>query len=343
MNIFGKCTANERALIARFYAATLISDHSLEHTITVSGQKVKSTIVRSVLNQIMEDIKKTPLLSSIINREKLLGSLFINICRFNSSPGTLSKRLILLAEYYETQATFTGSLKRTIRPSLIVLLGALFALFCVIVFIAPEMAAKSIKSGVHIPSATAIALSIELFFEKTIFISSFTIPLALILLGYGIILLYKYPPFERFVWNLPLLGTIVRCSHLESFFSTLSLTLTAGISLIDSLSLSANESKSRSIRQVIDRTTQAETKSLAMVLGNLEKDQILPPFLKDSIHEAETLADTIETLKKIAVFYRESILTQVSPVVIIIQPLIVLCFGFMAFTILIALSLPFLK
>lgn len=343
MKIFRKCTANERALIARFCAATLMTDHSLEHTFTVSGQKIKSNRVRSVFNQIMEDIKKTPLLSSIINREKLLGSLFINVCRFDSSPGTLSKRLILLAEYYETQAIFMGSLKQKIRPSLIVLLGALFALFCVIVFIAPDMAVKIIKSEVHIPSAAAIALSIELFFEKTIFISSFTIPLALILLGYGIIILYKYPPFERFVWNLPLLGSLVRCSHLECFFSSLSLTLAAGISLIDSLSLSADESKSRSIRHVIARTTQAETKTLAMVLGYLEKDQILPPFLKDSIHEAETITETIGTLKKIAGFYRESILTQVSPLVIIIQPLIVLCFGFMAFTMLLALSLPFLK
>jgi type IV pilus assembly protein PilC len=340
----GILTIRERAIIARSLAAVILTEPLIGKSLANLAQGIKNHRLKSTLLIISEEVKESSIASTITKREQLFGSLFTEMVKTGDSLGTLPAILIHLAEYYDQQKNFYHAITKKIRPPLIMLMGSIGALFSVMAFLIPGIIGKTTSLARPVPAVTEIALNIIVFFQgAAIPGSAFLLIVFCLALATGFFL-NGIPFFEKIVWNIPLIGTLIRHSRLERFFSALSTAISNGVSAEKALNLAALESKSNSIIRMLHLPNNlSATKMIGTMSGYLEKNKILPPLIKETIQATGSISETGAVLKKVATFYQETILSLLSPALIILQPLTVLVTGLVLLTLLIALYLPFLK
>jgi type II secretory pathway component PulF len=340
----GTLSTKERAIFARSLAALILTESSIERSLANLANGVKSLRLKSTLLIISEEIKVSSVASAIIKKDKLFGSFFTEMVKMGDSSGTLPVVLVRLAEYYDQQLTFFQTIVRKIRPPLIMITGSIGALVSMMIFLIPGIIDKITSTAGPLPKATEFALHTLVFSQKAI-VPGLILLLILCFLACALIAyLNRYSSFEKIIWHFPLIGEMIRITRLERFFRALSATFSNGIQEKNAIHLSAYESKSRSIIQLLRPTdTHSSVETLEVLSGHLERHSILPPLIKDSIRPGASISETGAAFRKVAVFYQEKMFSMLCPALILLQPLAVMVTGLLFLSLLLVLYLPFLK
>jgi type II secretory pathway component PulF len=338
----GNLTTRERAIIARSIAALILSESSIERPLTNLSHGIKNKRLRLTLLFISEEVKRSSIVSAIIKNEKFFGAFFTEMVKIGDSIGTLPAMLIRLAEYFDQQQNICYTIEKKTVPPFIILTGSIGALISFLAFLIPGILQKIALSSAPRPSATEIALKTIAFFQEVFIPALILLPVFFCITLLSTYFLMKFPSFEKIIWHIPLIGPLIRFFRLERFFSALSTAFLSGIPEKQALRLAVPESKSGSIIHLLQPETKlSSTETLSSLLGHLEKKNIIPPLIKETIQAAGSISTTGEVLKKIAVFYQETMMSRLSPALIFLQPLAVAVTGLAILTLLIALYLPF--
>jgi general secretion pathway protein F len=340
----GKLTIRERAIIARSLAALILTESSIGKPLADLAHGIKNIKVKSTLLIISEEVNESTIASAFTKKEQLFGSLFTETVKIGESLGTLPVLLIRLAEYYDQQLNLFHTVVRKIRPPLIMLMGSIGALISVTAFLIPGIIAKITTRVRPLPLATEMALKIIALFQEAIIPGIVILSIVFCLALAAGSSLNRFTFFEKIVWHFPLIGALIRYARLERFFSALSTAISNGIPEKKAIGLAALESESRSIIQILHPATYlSSTETLGTFSGHLVKNNIIPPLIKETIQATDSISETGAALKKVAAFYQETLLSLLSPALIILQPLAVIVTGLVILTLFIALYLPFLK
>jgi type II secretory pathway component PulF len=338
----GKLPVKVRAMIARSLAALIITEPSIGKQLANLSHGIKNRRLRSTLLFISEEIKKSSVVTAIIKNERLFGTFFTEIVKIGDSMGTLPVMLIHLADYYDQHQNLFHCMIRKTVPPLIMLAGSVGALISLMALLVPVIIHKIATSPAHLPSATEFALKTIAHFQEAFIPGLILLPVFFCIALVSRYCLMRYPFFEKIVWHIPGIGALIRLSRLERFFSALSTALSNGIPEKHALLLSVHESKSRSFIQILHPVTDCSfTETLESLLGHLEKNDIIPPLIKETIQAADSSSGTGAVLKKVTVFYQETMMSLLNPALIILPPLTVAVTGLAILALLLALYLPF--
>jgi type IV pilus assembly protein PilC len=148
--------------------------------------------------------------------------------------------------------------------------------------------------------------------------------------------------WDRWVLRLPLMGDLVRKSILARSARTLAVLTSAGVSLLDALSIAAAVANNAVMSDVLDRCGQAVRRG-EHLSSVLVADDDIPPLFAQVVSVGEESGDIAEMLTTAAEVYEAEVDATADGFSSVVEPLLVAGLGLVVGGLVLALYLPMFR
>ncbi|OGT44010.1 MAG: hypothetical protein A3F13_04615 [Gammaproteobacteria bacterium RIFCSPHIGHO2_12_FULL_40_19] len=311
--------------------------HSLE-IISSGAEKVK---LRAMLLTIRDDIANGRTFAEAITPyPQFFNALICGLINSGEQSGTLDKMVNEVANYLEYHEYLKSRIKRALYYPITVLSVAIIVCISMLVFLVPRFEKIYASFNAKLPGFTLAVVSLSHHLRENWW-------LILIVLA---VIFYLFRQlrqtsngFNRFLDRLAiriiLFGPIVQKAIISRICSTLSITLVAGIPLIDALNRVAKVANNQLFRDALlqtrEQVVQGESISLAM-RGTL----MFPPMVSQMVEIGEKSGSLDHMLSKVGEYYREQVDSSVEGLTTLIEPLLIVTIGIIVGIFVFAMYLP---
>jgi type IV pilus assembly protein PilC len=144
---------------------------------------------------------------------------------------------------------------------------------------------------------------------------------------------------DRLRVGTPGLGGIWLKYQVGLFSRTLATLLTGGLPLVPSLETAARSIESRQISKAVYTSVESVREGTGLATS-LERTKVFPELSIEMVEVGESTGALPQMLNSVAEFFEEDVQTQLSAVMSLIEPVILIVMGVVVVIILIALYMP---
>lgn len=307
---------------------------------SVSGQTTSKPF-KVVINRIISDVEGGAALSVAMARHpNVFNQIFISLVEAGETSGTLDKSLERLANQQEKDAEIISKVKGAMVYPIIVLVVMLGVLTFMIVKVLPQVEElyKGIK-GAKLPLVTQILLVVAKFVIHYWW-------LVLIILGVIIFFTSRWVRtlggrrlVDKAKMRMPAVGPLFMKMYMARFARTGTTLVASGVPLIQVLEITSrsinNVYLEDSINSAIEKVKGGKALSEA-ITGDPNFLELVPNMLR--IGEQSGSVEAM--MGKTADYYEKEVDTQIKTVSTIIEPVLMVIMGVVAFIIVAAVLLP---
>jgi len=312
----------------------------LVNCLDILASQTENKKLSSSIKQVSGDIQGGSTLADALGKHpQVFNSLYSNMVAAGEASGNLDTVLSRLADYQEKSEALRRKIKGAMTYPLIVLIVAVLATIAMLTFVVPTFAQMFVDMGGSLPLPTKIVMDISSFLQR------FFLLIIAALAGLVFLLSYYYKTengrlrLDALKLKIPVFGDLERKSSISRFAQTLSTLLSSGVTIIDSLSITAKTAGNKVLEKGIIKTLERITGGLT-IAEPLKETGVFPPMVIHMISVGEKTGDLAEMLKKIAEFYQEEVDAAIDALTSVIEPIMIIVMGVVIGGILIAMYLP---
>jgi MSHA biogenesis protein MshG len=265
--------------------------------------------------------------------------VFVSMVTVGESTGNLPEAFLQLADYLEREKDTRERIKQAVRYPLFVIIAMAIALLIVNVFVIPAFAKVYVNLKVALPLPTRLLIGF----------SNFTVQYwyALVLGAIGGVVwarLYIRSPEGRYRWDrlklrLPIIGGIIFRASLGRFARALSMTLRAGVPVVQGMTVIAravdNEYIAERILQMRDGLERGE--SFARTAA---ATAMFPPLVLQMIAVGEESGAIDTLLTEVAGYYEREVDYDLKNLSSAIEPILLVAIGGLVLVLALGVFLP---
>ncbi len=333
-------TMDDILIFARQLATMLEAGITLLRSMDVILTQVESRTFHKILTQIRNDVEQGRSLSSSLEKHpKYFGQFWVSLVEVGEASGTMPMVLEKLAIYMEQQAAFKSTIISAIIYPCILMVVCVGAIGFFAFFVGPKFEAIYLSMGKELPVFTKLLLAFFKFVKEKIIL--------LFACGMGISFLFKQYiktgvgqlQFEKFMFDLPVFGPIIKKIVVERFTSQMSILVDSGVPLMYALEISAKLVENKTCNLIISdiRESVREGKSLA---DPMEQSGFFPPMAVQMIKVGEETGELSKMLKHVSAFFQREVEAFMKRFGTMIEPVMLVVMGGVIGTIVLAMFLP---
>lgn len=323
--------------------ALLTSGIDFNRALMLTIQNEKNVGLKSMLQQLQQDVIGGKALWQSMSREKVFSKLDCGVIRIGEETGKISDSLYFLSDYYNKKIAQRRMITSAVSYPIIILITAMLVFVFMIMFIVPLFVDVYSRTGGELPDITIAVMAFSENFKYYLLI--------LCLLGAGIGIVFNPKQKNerlqkirtRILLRVPIVGQMLRLHYQGNFCKLLYLLYSSGITLLYGVEMLA---------EII--TFYPYSKSLVAIAkgisigGSFSESVAQFPDLYDNRlltllqvgEETNTLSTMLEKQGKEFVSRLEYKIKQLGS---IMEPLLILFIGILVATILISMYLPMFK
>ncbi|MEM1331459.1 MAG: type II secretion system F family protein [Planctomycetota bacterium] len=324
--------------VARELSVLLEAHIPIGQGLKVIAEHEQNPRLAEMLRDIAMQIEAGSPLTEAINRHRsVFGEVFVETVRAAERTGTLDQAMLHLADMLERQIETQQQLRRALTYPAIVLSVVSVAIAVIVVFVVPRFGATFASQGMDLPVFTKIVQAVgesarAWWWAWLGVILSGVIALASLWRSTSGRLM-----LERMLLRLPLAGRILRAVNAARFSRVMSLSLGAGVELIDSVEMSGRSTGRRVFRRQCDDMAAALRRGEPMSVA-MHSVSELPPFASRMIAAGRDSKELAKACSIVARHYdRESshltknINTLIEPLLTVVMAAVVLLIALSVF------------
>ena len=253
-------------------------------------------------------------------------NLYIALVRSGEASGKLGEILLRLADNLEKEREFKSKLKGALVYPIIIVISMFIVMFIMITFVLPKLLALYKDFNVELPLSTQILIGVSKLSTKFW-------PFVLVLIVVGLYFAKKFlstkagkKSFDQFVLKLPVFGNIISISALVESTRTLAILISAGISILDALSIVVDSTDNSVFQQAFLTVSQKVEKGQSMGVA-LEQERIFPPILVQMNLVGEQTGNLDDTLLRLSKYFEMESEMATKTMMTLIEPLILVFLG----------------
>jgi len=303
------------------------------------AERAAAPRLRPVLGEVRRLVREGTTLSEALEQQGVFPKVYTVSVLAGEKSGNLSGVL----EYYITYQRVTTGLKKKlistlIYPVILVVAATLIVTYLVSTVI-PKFAVLYTDLNINLPQATRILLAVTVTYRPY-------------LLGMiGLLVLLAIGSFawsrsdagglalERFRSQLPLIGDTITKFQFAQFCRTLSTLLAGGTPLVQAMETSGGAIKSRLVSGAITQGAQ-QVREGQSLHNSLASTGLVPELALDMIEVGEASGALAAMLGSVAEFYEDEVNSNLTNLVALIEPAILIFMAIVIAFILVALYLP---
>ena len=299
-----------------------------------------NAVMREALQEILSNLESGhDLASSFARHPELFPTLYVNLVRVGESTGTLESSFQRLADYLAQDADMQKRVKSAMRYPMIVMIAIAVAIGILTTFVIPHFAPLFRSLGDDIPLPTRIIIGASNFVQHQWYVVLGTLA-ALI----TIIRRYVRTAAGRYQWHrlklrLPALGRLAHEAILARISRSLSISLTAGMPMIETLNLIAQSSGNEYMSERVLRLRAAVERgdSLSRAAATVG---MFPPLVLQMMEVGEETGELPELMDDVAGYYGREVDYALNTLSAAIEPVLVVIVGGMVLILALGVFLP---
>lgn len=272
--------------------------------------------------------------------KNVFGEAYIASISAGEEAGVLEEILGKLAQNLENEDAFRGKVKGAMIYPIIVIIGMVLVVFVMMIFVVPKMLGLYADFGTaELPMATKILMGFSGFMVKTWYVLPILVVGGISLYRIGV----KMPEFrlkkDRMILKIPIIGKLTETSIMANTCRTLSMLLTAGISLVEALkivaSVAGNEVYLRAYLEIAEKVQKGFSISVSF-----ENTAAFPVIVNQMISTGEATGKLDEVLMRVSDYFARESEEAVKAMTAAIEPAIMIVLGVGVGFLMIAVMMP---
>jgi len=290
-------------------------------------QEQAKPAMAAVVIKILKDVESGKSFAEALKEHpEVFSRVYIQLVRAGEIGGVLDSVLDRLALTLEKQKDFAAKTKGAMIYPIIVLFAMLIVGFIMMVFVLPQLTEMYRDFGADLPLPTRILMGVSGLMAKYWW--------AMFIVGIVFFLLFRTwvktesgeHSFDKFLNKIPIYGVLRTKIILTEFARTLSLLLSAGVSLLEALDIVGNALESVTYRDAVKEAKKEIERGLSLSAA-IEIKEVFPSLLPQMIQVGEETGRIDEILFKLSEYYEKESEYAVKNLTTAIEPLIMIVLG----------------
>ncbi len=324
---FNNIKSQDIALFTRQLSSMVATGLTLIESLNILKQQKNKPKMQKVINDLVSALSEGAPFSEALSQHKhAFSDVYIALIRAAEKGGLLDKILSRLADNIEKSEDLKKRIKSAMLYPGIVVVGVIVVIIVMNVLVIPQLGSLYENLNVELPLSTRIVLEISKIF--TIFYPLLIIGAVAFYIG-----LQRFKRTERGIktidkikLQLPVLGTIFTLSILDEITRTLSLLISSGASIIDSLTITSNVAGNYWYRNAILSSSALVEKGVPLS-DALIFQKIFPPMVIQMVRVGESTGRIDESLLKISEYFERDLDIKVRTLTSAIEPILIIFLG----------------
>lgn len=337
-----KVKAKDKVLFSRQLATLINAGLPLVQSLRNVGEQASNKRFKVIINQIIADVEGGSALSvAMATHPDVFNQVYISLIAAGETSGTLDQALERLAVQQEKDADLVSKIRGAMIYPIIVLLVMFGVIGFMIVKVLPQVKDLYINLGgaAHLPLITRILLSISNFVIHFWWVVAILV-VVLIIFGSRWARTIGGKRFadtaKMRVWPI---GPLFMKMYMARFTRTASTLVGSGVPLIQVLEITSNAVNNVHIAGSIKKAIE-KVKGGKALSDSLQGDSNFLQLVPSMIHIGEQSGSMEAMLDKTASYYEREVDDQIKAISTIIEPVLMVVLGVMAFIIVAAVLLP---
>ena len=333
--------AKDRVLFSRQLSTLINAGLPLLQALRSVDEQTTSKPLKVVLNDIVASVEGGGTLSAAMAKHpRVFNQVYISLIAAGETSGTLDGALDRLALQQEKDADLASKIRGAMTYPIIVVLVMIGVVGFMVVKVLPQV--KGIYAGlnnVSLPFITKIMLDISDFVIHDWWI----VIIILVALAFFLSRWARTGPGKEVIDKLKMkmwpVGPLFMKMYMARFARTGSTLIASGVPLLQMLQITSNAVNNVHIQRSVQRAAEKVRggKSLA---DSLTGDPNFLPLVPNMLKIGEQSGSMEQMLAKAADYYEKEVDNQVASISSIIEPVMMVLLGIVAFTIVAAVLLP---
>jgi MSHA biogenesis protein MshG len=286
-----------------------------------------NTVLREALEDVLGSLESgRDIATSFARHPEIFPPLYISIIRVGEETGTLESSFKRMAEYLQQDQDTQQRVKSAMRYPIIVLVVIAVAIGVLTTFVIPKFAPLFKVLGDNIPLPTRIIMGASDFMLNYWYVAL----LMMVGMTFGIRQYLRTVP-GRLKWDewrlkLPVLGTLTHEAILARVSRSLSISLTAGMPMIQTLNVIAKSAGNEFMAERINRLRIAVERGDPLSRAAASVD-MFPPLVLQMMTVGEETGELAELLDEVADFYEREVDYALKNLSAAIEPILIVFVG----------------
>jgi len=335
-----KVRLKELAVYARQLSVLIDAELPLMQSLNILAEQTRNKYFKRVILRVREDVEAGSSLNQAKRKfPRVFDDLFCNLVGSGEQSGSLDVMLKRLAEYIEKIVKLRAQVRQAmIYPSAIMVFAVLVAIF-IMWKVIPVFASIFTELNASLPTITLIVIAISNFVSK--YIVFVFLGLIALVVAFGF---YRKTPtgrwtVDRVILKIPLFGNLLSKVAISRVTRTLSTLLSGGVSMLESLKITASTSGNVLIeKSVMDTRKQvSEGKSLT---ESFRATGRFPFMMCQMVNVGEATGTLDQMLNKLSDFYDDEVAGTVASLLSILEPVLLIVVGGIVGGLILSMYLP---
>lgn len=338
---FNKVKSKDRVLFSRQLSTLINAGLPLVQSLRSVGNQTTSKQLKIIVNKIISDVEAgSPLSVSMAKYPQVFNKVYISLIAAGETSGTLDQALDRLAVQQEKDAEILSK----VRGAMIYPIIVLVVMFAVITFMIVSVLPQVEELYKDLPDA-----SLPFLTRILLAISNFAVSywwLLLIILSVGIFFMSRWArtlggkrvidKLKMRVWPV---GPLFMKMYMARFARTGTTLVSTGVPLIQTLEITADAVNNVHIADSLKKATE-KVKGGKALSDALTNDPNFLELVPNMLKIGEQSGAIEQMLDKTAAYYEHEVDNQIKAISTIIEPVLMVILGVMAFIIVAAVLLP---
>ena len=325
--VFKKVKSSDIVLFTRQLSSMALTGLTLIESLKILKQQSLKPAMQELINDLILQISEGATFSTALTSHKeYFSDVYIALIRAAEKGGLLDKVLSRLADNLEKSEDLKKKVKGALFYPAIVVTGVIIVIFVMNIVVIPQLGSLYQGLNLQLPLTTKIVLGTSKIFTNFY-------PL-LILGAIGAFFLYKrfqkteegVKAIDKIKLKTPVLGPILILSTLDEISRTLSLLVSSGTTIIESLNIVANVAGNYWYKSAIVSTSGLVEKGIALS-DALHSTNIFPPMLVQMVKVGESTGKIDESLIKISEYFERDLDIRIKTLTTAIEPILIVFLG----------------
>ncbi len=334
---------NSVVVVTRQLATMVESGLVLSEAIDILGEQQSNKKFKEVLEEISRDIKSGMDLATAIKKHPdVFSPLYANLIKAGESSGKLDLTLKQMADSLEKEREFKSRVRGAfIYPAMIMIMmvavGAIMMFFVI-----PKLTSLYTQSSIDLPLPTKILIATSTFSTRYWWAVIIMMVVLAILFRKWVKTTSGSYQFDAFLLKFPVIGKVIQGTTLTSFTRTFGLLTSAGIPLLDALTIVANVMGNQVYKRAIEETYKGVERGLPFST-QLDSVRLFPKIVPQMFRVGEETGKVDQISFRLADYFETESDHFVKNLTVIIEPLVLVILGVGVAFLVLSIILPIYK
>ncbi|MFZ0901136.1 MAG: type II secretion system F family protein [Candidatus Sulfotelmatobacter sp.] len=336
----GKVKTKDIAIFFRQFSVMIDAGLPLVQCLEILAANQESQSFQKTLNGVRTTVEGGATLANAMRQYPLVfDDLTTNMIEAGETGGILDIILQRLATYVEKAVRLRSAVKSALIYPVAVVGIATLIVGALLKWVVPIFSNLFAGLGVTLPLPTRIVMGLSAFVQSFwwVFI------VGTVGLVFGIKQIRKHPRgryyFDKFLLNMPVIGTLLRKIAVGRFTRTLGTLITSGVPILEGLAITAKTSGNAVLEEALMKVRKAIEEGRTIV-DPLRECGVFPNMVTQMIGVGEATGAMDNMLQKIADFYEEEVDAATKDMLAMLEPAIIGVLGITIGGIVISLYMP---